>query len=302
MELIEEKDKIRKILKDSIKKYGFSAEQNLEHFECSARTNEDHALFSEESCCVLAFYNKKTNSFRMFCDVVAPEEKREKIFFKFLDYCFNAKKAEKVIVELEESFREKILQKLDEKNLKALKINYMLEWPLFKMSEFDENLTGQKFKNLRNVWNRYTKNSDVKILSPDKVDKKAMKELVLKWVKQRTATDRAYYQQFLNQIDIGFSGCDSTRICVIKNKPVAITAGWKIPNSNNYYSGIGIYDYDYDHLGDFVNLDDLKELKKKVYDWVDFGGSDEKLLEFKSKFVFQKTYKTYVFSIVKKEQ
>ena len=300
MELIEDIKNSRGFIKNCIEHYGFSAEHNLEHFECSARTNEKHFIFREDGFCILSFYNTKTNVFRMFSEVIAPEDKREELFFKFLDLCLTKRKAEKVAVELEESFRKKILEALDKRGLEALKINYMLEWPIFKMSEFDEKLEGKKFKNLRNIWNRYTKDSEVKIVGVHDASKKELKSLVKRWVKQRKTKERAYYQQFLNQIDIGFSGCNSTRICVIKSKPVAITAGWKIPNSNNYYSGIGIYDYDYDHLGDFVNLDDLKELKKKNYDFVDFGGSDKGLLDFKQKFVFQESYKTYIFSIVKK--
>ena len=36
------------------------------------------------------------------------------------------------------------------------------------------------------------------------------------------------------------------------------------------------------------------------YDYADFGGSDKVLLYFKKKFKPESTYKTYIFSLVKK--
>jgi hypothetical protein len=78
----------------------------------------------------------------------------------------------------------------------------------------------------------------------------------------------------------------------------AITAGFKVPNKNYYYSAIGIYSRDIDRTGEISNLDDLRELKKKGYEYVDFGGGEEELSNFKSKFKPSYTYKTYVFTIV----
>jgi len=86
----------------------------------------------------------------------------------------------------------------------------------------------------------------------------------------------------------------------VNNRPCTITAGWRIPNSNNYYSSIGIVDYSIPDLGEITNIDDLNRLKKKGFDFVDFGGSDKVLLYFKKKFKPEKIYKTYVFSIVRR--
>ena len=83
------------------------------------------------------------------------------------------------------------------------------------------------------------------------------------------------------------------------NKPCTITAGWRIPNTKNYYSAVGILDYSYPELGEVANMDDLDRLKRKGFDYVDFGGSDETLLSFKKKFRPEKIYKTYIFSIVR---
>ena len=74
-----------------------------------------------------------------------------------------------------------------------------------------------------------------------------------------------------------------------------------IPNSKGYYSNMGILNYKYDGLGELSNWDDLCFLKKQGYEFVDFGGSDDRILEFKKKFKPHKVYKTYIFSIVRKE-
>ena len=52
--------------------------------------------------------------------------------------------------------------------------------------------------------------------------------------------------------------------------------------------------------GEIANIDELNSLKRKNFDYVDFGGSDKVLLRFKKKFKPEKIYKTYTFSIVKR--
>ena len=89
-----------------------------------------------------------------------------------------------------------------------------------------------------------------------------------------------------------------TKTMYANGKPCTITAGWKMPNTKNYYSSIGILDYSYWDLGEIANIDDLNRLKKEGYEYADFGGSEKALLSFKRKFKPEKIYKTYVFSIV----
>ena len=126
-----------------------------------------------------------------------------------------------------------------------------------------------------------------------------MKRIVHDWRKNRKNTNHAAYQEYLKIIDSNFKGFDETRIMVVDNKPRAITAGWKVPNSSQYYSSLGIYDYSIDRMGEIANLDDLDYLKSKGYKIVNFGGSEDKLLGFKNKFKPGSSYKTYIFSVKK---
>ena len=69
--------------------------------------------------------------------------------------------------------------------------------------------------------------------------------------------DTDYY---LNLINNDFKGIDIAKTLYVDGRPSTITAGWRIPNSNNYYSAIGIVDYSYPGLGEVVNIDDLNRL------------------------------------------
>ena len=97
--------------------------------------------------------------------------------------------------------------------------------------------------------------------------------------------EKTYYtEMYLNFIKNDFEGTDMARSVVVNNEPCTITAGWKIPNSNNYYSAIGLYNYKYGGLGEIANIDDLTQIKKEKYEYADFGDSTESLLQFKKKF------------------
>ena len=109
--------------------------------------------------------------------------------------------------------------------------------------------------------------------------------------------DKEYY---LNLIDSNFKGVDMAKTMYVDGKPATITAGWKIPNTKDYYSAIGIVDYSFPGLGEIANIDDLNRLKRMGFKYVDFGGSDKILLQFKRKFKPEKIYKTYIFSMVRK--
>ena len=125
-------------------------------------------------------------------------------------------------------------------------------------------------------------------------------KILLNWLKKRSSRDRIEKAYFLNLMDNNFRGMDMAKTLYVNGKPCTITAGWKIPNSNNYYSSIGILDYSIPGLGEVANIDDLDRLKGKGFEYVDFGGSDKILLDFKKKFRPEKIYKTYIFSVVRR--
>ena len=105
---------------------------------------------------------------------------------------------------------------------------------------------------------------------------------------------------YVKFIKSDFEGTDMSSTMVVNGEPCCITAGWRIPNTNNFYSAIGLYNYKYEGLGEVANIDDLTQIKKAGYGYADFGDSTESLLQFKKKFGPESFYRTYWFHIVRR--
>jgi len=162
-------------------------------------------------------------------------------------------------------------------------------------------MPGKGWKKLRNTKNSFYKEHKVEVLKHQDVDKEELKRIVAEWKERRGGDDFANSRQYLNIINNSFKGFDEVRILAVDGKPRAITGGWKVPNSEQYYSSLGLYDYSIERLGEIANLDDLTYLKSRGYKIVNFGGSGEELLEFKKKFRPASSYRTYIFSLMRKD-
>jgi len=68
-------------------------------------------------------------------------------------------------------------------------------------------------------------------------------------------------------------------------------------NGKNVYYAINLHDYSVQELGDFLTVLFLDELKRNKFEFMDFGSSDEKLLNYKKKFGIHSTYETQVYYI-----
>lgn len=283
----------------AINKYGFSPEHNYYNY-FYLQTTERKCLFFDfgRKRGIIAFHNKKNNIWRVINGIFAPPEERLDIFLKFLDWAIKEKKAKKIFVEASEDFKSEIFKKL--RNFCKLNVCYSLYWPIYNLDSLNEKLSGKHWKKLRNIKNRYYKSFKIKIKNPVRVKKSKLKNILFNWVKKRYPRDRANYAYYLNIIDNNFKGFNVKRAISLNGEVCSFSAGWKIPNSEVFYSGIGIFNYGYKDLGDFINLDDLLHLKKLGYKYVDLGGSEKALLYFKKKFSPVKIYKTYFFSISRK--
>jgi hypothetical protein len=304
-ELREIKDtiKYKEDIQKSIRKYGHCAEHNYYHYQYYETDGEKNIFFKlENKRGILSTYDKKNNLWYLFpSGILAPEEERFDILIEFLNMVIRKKKGKKLFVEVDENFRKEILRKLkNSEKYRACSSPFILYWPLYNMSKFDAKLKGKEWKKLRNIRNRFYRQHKVRVVDSKKLPKEELKKILDAWLKRRNAHDRVEKHYYINLIENNLKGTDIARTLIVDNKPCSITAGWKIPNSNNYYSSIGILDYSYPGLGEVTNLDDLKELKKRNYEYVDFGGSDKVLLYFKKKFRPERIYKTYIFSLVEK--
>jgi hypothetical protein len=292
-----------KILK-SIKKYGFSPEHNYNYYQNEQTDTKKNIFFLfEKGMGVLAQRTTNGKSWSVISSVLAPEEKRQQIFLRFLDYIFRKRKTEKVWVEFTEDFRRELLDCFKrEKKYRACRVNEILLWPVFDMRKWDgHKLEGKEWKKMRNIKNRFYKSHDVEVNNSIEFSKEQLNEIVKEWIKRRSQYDRTHADSYFNLIKNDFEGYDFARTMVVDGEPCTITCGWRIPNSNDYYSNIGILNYRCAGLGEISNWEDLVHLKKQGFRYVDFGGSDEYLLNFKMKFRPHKIYKTYIFSIKRNE-
>ncbi len=299
MEIIKDIKENRKLIENLIKKHGYAAEHNYFHY-LNSGSKHDKSIFFHSNGNGIMSHLYKDKWWYMFAEVLAPENQRLKLFFRFIEYALKDKNHKKVIVEVTDKFRKEIITNMNIKKYRACSINYILYWPVFEMERWDHKLKGKKLKKLRNIRNRFYRLYSINIMDSRKVSKVKLKKIVDEWINKREADDEVDRDEYYNMIENNFKGFDSARTICVNKEPCTITAGWKIPNSKNYYSAIGIFDYSYSGIGELANLDDLIHLKKKKHEQVDFGGSDKVLLKFKKKFKPHSIYKTCIFSIVRK--
>ena len=303
MEEVRDIKKNKSVIERAIRKYGHCVEHNYHHYQYYECPKEKNIFFKlENGRGILSNHDEKNKIWNLFpSGILAPQEERFDILSGLLDCTLKKKKVQKLCVEVGEDFRKEILRKLKNSDrFRVCSSPYILYWPLYNLSSFNSKLNGKEWKKLRNVKNRFYKQHKVKVIDTKTIPKEELKRIVSSWLKRRNAHDRVEKHYYENLIDNDMKGMDMAKSLIVDGKPCSITAGWKIPNSNNYYSSIGILDYSHEGLGEITNIEDLKQLKKKGYEYADFGGSDKVLLYFKKKFGPEKIYKTYLFSIVKK--
>jgi len=301
MDILTDINDSKKEIISCIKKNGFASEHNFWYF-CNQQTNYIKPYFFKfnNSRGIMAI-KYKSGVWEMIGEVLAPQEKRLDLFERFLDHILISKNDKKVFTAVPESSMYGIYNMLKQSTkYKVTKPPISYYVPIFNLKKWDESLKGKKWKKLRNIRNKLLKSYNVEILSSKEIDKKKLIDIVLRWKKYRNKVNKNENpQMYINFIKNGFEGTDVARSLVINGEPCSITAGWSIPNSNNYYSAIGLHNYKYGGLGEFSNLDDLEQLKNKKYKYVDFGQSTESLLQFKKKFGPDHIYRNYGLYILK---
>ena len=303
LRIISDVVKHQKKIKKGIRKYGNFAEHNYLHYLYNRTKWDKNVLFDfGKGKCLLTQFDKNNNVWSLFPNgILAPKGERLDLLLKATNYILKKQKAKKFVIEVSEDIRKELLNKFKIKNsFRACNYTAILYWPLYNMKLWNLKLKGHKWKKLRNIKNRFYRRNKVIVKDSKNVPKEELKRVLLTWLKKRKDNDRVNKDYYFNMINNDFKGFNMAKTLYVNSKPCTITAGWRIPNSNNYYSSIGILDYSYPGLGEVANIDDLNRLKRKGFDYVDFGGSDKVLLYFKKKFRPEKIYKTYVFSIVRR--
>lgn len=302
MDLITDLAKNRSEIEKCIKGNGFAAEHNYGYYTWLEEPGRKNIFIKfPGNSGILAQHNPKLNTWYFISLPIAKKAERINLIVESIKFLFEAKKAKKVMVELPSELKSKLSSMLKSSKYRIGRNNYVYYWPVFDMKKWNgDELSGKTWKKLRNIKNRFYKLNKVAVEDSRKISPERLKKIVHDWVKKRTNIDRPFYHRYLNMVRENFNGVEFARTLLVNNEPCTITAGWRIPNSNDYYSGIGVYNYKFSDIGEIANLDDLVFLKKKKFEKVDFGGSGPTLLNFKKKFQPAYIHKTFSFPIVRK--
>ena len=300
MEILTDKEGILRQLKEHIGRYGHMPEHHpylFLYYDVAKGYEITYFDFNERGG--IAAYQKGELG-RMVSEPIAAKENKGKLFQEVLRYIFCDAQAKKLTVEdWTEEFRKEVLKILASLKVKATKSFYTLFWPIYNLREFDDALTGKKLKGMRYARNRFVNGHEVTIRDLREIDTKKPIDLVESWGKKRSGRDVVYTGEYVRMIENKFPGCDLACAIFIDGRLCAASAGWGIPNSKGYYSFLDIHDYSDPYLGEFAGLTHFLAAKKRGYEFLDFGGSDKNLLNFKKKFHPVRIYKTQNFSIVK---
>ena len=289
------------LIRGYIDKFGFMPEHKFEYFAKDVDSGKPMFIFDDDfgyPC-----YTDTEGKARVVSGLVEPLTAQENVvpaLEKFIIYCLADGKFGKVILETRHEVRQELKKRIEAKGYTVRKERYHLTWPVFVMKNFDATLSGGKWKKIRHFRNKFFKDYAVEVDAANEGDREALLALVVAWAKKRTAKDRANYKGYLALIKAGFPGFDMVRVIRVDKKPVSLFGGWRIANSNNYYSCLGIYDYDYENIGEVSNVIDLALIKEQGYDKVDLGGGEDNLTNFKKKFFPDEFYRTDVYTVVKK--
>lgn len=295
----EDIESIREKIELSIRQYGYAPEHNIDHFLSTSESRQKPIFISWPDGTGLMTHKEKKEWYT-FSEPVAPPNLRAKRVIEFTQFILDKPSIKKVVIESRVETRKEILDTLPP-TLKALSINYTLNWPIMNMEKFNPQLPGSHFKSLRNAKNKFYRDYKVEIKEATDVPKKELHEVVEIWIKKRTHRDMPHSQIFHNMIDSKFIGCQSARAIMANGKSVGFNAGWPIPNSDQYYGAVGIFDYTIKDLGALLYLEDLEWIKNAGYKTADMGGVEKGgPLNFKNQFLPESWYKTFIFSIVKK--
>jgi len=300
--LIEDPEEFKPLLKDSLARFGHFAEHNLNWFVSSAAAFDDSvpvAAYWPDGRALLCF--KASDKYYVFSEPVMPEEEKAERTTAFLEKVLHPP-FKKVVFELETEARRSLLKKLPN-TLRAVRINYTFTCPVMDMDRFDPTLPGKHWKSMRKARNTFYAEHDVKVVDAKTVDPKELYALLDRWAKERAARDTVYTENFRGLIASSFEGTTSARAFIVDGKVCGLNAGWEVPNRDIYYGAVGLCDYSFPDLGTLLYLEDMEWTKKSGYHTVDMGGcSDKPSLAFKNKFQPASWYKTFVFSVVRREK
>jgi len=281
MELLKDITLIRDKIEASINKYGYGVEHNFYNLKYLNGSSALSAFFlyghDQGVMCL-----QSQGIWELLPGILAREEEKFNILTHFIDYIFQNEGANEIYLILPKHIHAELIK------LQRYTVNEIIETfylPIFDLKGWDPNLPGKGWKDMRNTWNKFHRHHSVSFVPVSQIPAEQLQAIVAAWMRKRSSPAHLWQPQFYqNVIDGSFEGIMNTYSLVVDGIPSTICGGWMIPHSNDYYSLLGLTNYQFDNVGEIAILYEMNLLKQKGYDAVNFGQSDELLLNYKKKF------------------
>lgn len=284
-------------IESSIKANGCTPEHNYSYLLHNS-SNAYKSVFIDSGNKQGVMAIKSKNIWKFISEPVAKEKQKVGILTESVSFALKSG-AEKVVLELRDETKKELIENLPSSCV-ARKSVYTYYWPVYNLRKFDPELHGVKWKKMRNIKNYFEKNHEFEMVNSIGVEKNQLMKIYRAWTARRGGLDRVEKDRCINAIKEGFEGYEIAKSILVDGEPCTISGGWKIPNSNAFYSSLGMLNYEHKYLGEFATVIEFAMLKKLGLEYVDLGGSGEYLLRFKMKFKPEYVYKTTEFSVAKK--
>lgn len=296
MEFITDSVQAQVLLERAIQQYGWAPEHNWYDFIYATDADtENNCIYFSDGCALMAKRHGRT--WWLLTEPIASIKRRVPTVVEFLTVLFKDYRAHKIYCEFGKETRSGLLKSLPS-FLRACRINYSLEWPVFDLAAFDPELSGKSYKNIRSVKNQFYANHRVIVIPADTAQRRELHSVIDVWSRNRSGHDIVFSEYYHNFVKKRFRGTDSARVILVDGVARAINGGWRIPNSKRFYKAIGIHDYSLPGLGDIAMIEELSWLKNAGFESADFGGGEKSVTNFKKRFGPAFLYKTFYFSIV----
>lgn len=284
------------IIESSIKKFGFEPEHNLHYFMNNEEPKTKNAIIDfGDSTIMLTNFGK--DCARLFpSGILGPRKVHARMMLDFFNYSFKNKKTSEILAEISEDDYEEF-KKIIPKNICLADAPYIYYWPIVNLKEFDMELKGSRFYELRKIKYSFMKKNRIEFHDAKYIEKGILKEVLHQWEKSRKGKDDAISHEYNRWLETNFLGADYAKCAYVNGFPSAILCGWNIPNSNSFYLAVVLHNYMASNIGEILYLECFKELKSMGFGYCNLGGSDENLLKFKKKFLPEIVYKTVEFSV-----
>jgi hypothetical protein len=273
-------------IEEVIKKFGWAAEHNYywyQYYQHYYNPPQRNIFVEADNGALLTAFDEEDNSYFVVFDPMAAPEHRAALLAEYIDWIFSHTSSESIWFQLELPTRRELMHILPERYL-CRRIYYTLIWPIYSLDTFDPALPGGHYKSLRKEVHKFYREHRVAVEDAKTFeDKQSLHAVVDGWKKARTHHDMAMTGVYHQIVDAGFKGMDEARVFIVDGKPVGFNAGWRIPNKDCFYGGVGINDYSIEDLGTMLYLEDLVWLKNHGYRETDMGGTEKASLPFKKK-------------------